>query len=297
MLLEWDRKRARSQQNEIGWSEIGVCRKRAGYRLAGTPPSNPSGSVQAVLGTAIDQTVNEIAVDLGLVNQQEIRFAGIPGHFDRVEPSTEGGPQDTVVDVKSVGTDRWLEHLELHGAPEHNRFQAHAYGAGLILQGYPIRYVRIDYIARDSGREWAWQERFSKQVVRDALEWVQRVRDADLDMLPRDFAPTNMMCRSCPFQKPCWGEQADDRDPRAVLFTEDPDAEKWADRLWNLRNRIKELSEEADTVKGAMDALRPDDPANTLVRAGRHLIEFRPNRSGGHAIYFRGQSTIAKGKR
>jgi hypothetical protein len=296
LLLQWDRKRARSQQPNIGWSEIGVCRKRAGYRLAGTPPSNPSGSVQAVLGTAIDKTVNEVAVDLGLINQQTVEFAGIQGHFDRVEPSVEDGPQDTLVDVKSVGTDRWLEHLELHGAPEHNRFQVHAYAAGLILQGYPIRWVRIDYIARDTGREWAWRERFSKTVVGDALYWVKRVRDCDLDMLPRDFEPQSAHCRSCPFQKPCWGEQADTRDPRAVIFAELPDAEYWADRLFEIRAAKSKLSDEEGHVRGVLDALRPDDPT-VLVKAGGRLLEFRPGRSGGHSIYFRAESAVARGKR
>jgi hypothetical protein len=297
MLLEWDRRRARSTQPEIGWSEIGGCRKRAGYRLAGTEPTNPSGSVQAVLGTAIDMTVNAVAAETGLAQQQEIVFAGIKGHFDRVEASVDGGPLDTVVDVKSVGTDRWLEHIELHGAPEQNRFQTHAYAAGLLLLGYPIRWVRIDYIARDSGREWAWLERFSPTVVKDALYWLTRVRDTEIDMLPRDYEPTSPWCRSCPFQKPCWGDQADDRDPRAVIFAERPDAGDWAERLFQIRARKAKLVDEEEHVKGVLDALRPDDP-KALIQAGDRLLEFRPNKHGGHAIFFRGPSAaIPRGRR
>lgn len=301
MLLEWDRMRARSMQREIGWSEIGGCRKRAGYRLAGTEPSNPSGSVQAVLGTAIDLTVNQVAVEAGMVQQQEIEFAGIKGHFDRLESSVTDNfrdhdiKPDTVVDVKTVGTDRWLEHIELHGAPEGNRFQIHAYAAGLLLLGYPIRWVRTDYIARDTGREWAWRERFSPTVVKDALYWVRRVRELDLEMLPRDYEPTSAWCRSCPFQKPCWGEQSTDRDPRAVIYAERPDAGEWAERLFHIRATKSKLSEEEEHVRGVLDGLRPDDP-KALVQAGSRLLEFRPNKHGGHAIYFRGRDAIKRGK-
>jgi CRISPR/Cas system-associated exonuclease Cas4 (RecB family) len=302
MLLMWDRRRARSLQKEIGWSEIGVCRKRAGYRLAGTEPTNPSGSVQAVLGTAIDEAVNSVAVDLGLVNQQAVTFAGINGHFDRIEPILDvvGEPTGSfeVVDVKSVGTDRWLEHIELHGAPEHNRWQVNAYAAGLILQGVPVRRVRIDFIARDTGREYAWRQPFSRTAVKDALAWVERVREYrdDLDMLPRDFEPHTMMCRSCPFQRPCWGERADDRDPRAVIFDGTPDRARWAAELFELRDRIAKLREREEHVKGVLDAIRPDDP-KALVQAGDRLLEFRPNRKGGYAIYFRAPTAIKRGRR
>lgn len=299
MLLEWDRMRVRSMQRAIGWSEIGGCRKRAGYRLAGTEPSNPSGSVQAVLGTAIDDAVNQVAVKAGMVQQQSIEFAGITGHFDRLEhsdpdPSPDAKP-DTVVDVKTVGTDRWLEHIELHGASEANRFQIHAYAAGLLMQGYPIRWVRLDYIARDTGREWAWRERFSPTVVKDALYWVRRVRELDLEMLPRDYEPASAFCRSCPFQKPCWGDQTGDRDPRAVIYAERPDAAEWAERLFHIRATKAKLADEEEHVRGVLDGLRPDDP-KALVQAGDRLLEFRPNRKGGHAIYFRGQDAIRRGK-
>lgn len=49
LLLEWDRSRPRSRQRELGWSELGGCRRRAGYRLAGVEPTNPGGDRKSVV--------------------------------------------------------------------------------------------------------------------------------------------------------------------------------------------------------------------------------------------------------
>jgi len=288
MLLLWDQQRARSQQKAIGWSEIGGCRRRAGYRLAGTEPSNPSGSVQAILGTAIDGAVNEVAVALGLVNQQEITFGRITGHFDRIEDGE-------VVDVKSVGTDRWLEHIELHGPSRQNRWQIQAYCAGCLMAGLKVNRVRVDFIARDTGREYQWRDVFRPLEVKAAMEWVKQVREADLGMLPRDYEPDSSWCLGCPFgppDGPCWEGAMPERDPRSVIYTENPDAAKWADELWETRQEIKRLQEVETRLKGVLDAVRPDQ--RELVAAGRHLLDFRPT-AKGHGIYFKAPSAIKKG--
>lgn len=291
LLLRWDRTRTRSQQREIGWSEVGGCRRRAGYRLAGTEPTNPSGSVQATMGTAIDGAINDVAKLLGLAHQQEITFLGIKGHFDRVEPSTEGGPLDTVVDTKTVGTDRWLEHIEINGAPRANQYQISGYAAGLLVAGWPIRFVRIDYLARDTGREWSWIQPYDPQVTAEAVQWLRNVRDCDLEMLPRDYEPDSAFCRSCPFEKACWGGAMPDRDKRSVIFLEDPDAGKWATELREVRAEMKELKSRAERLVGILDAIRPDDGPGPrpYVQAGEHLLDWRPTRNGW-ALYFVGPS-------
>jgi hypothetical protein len=43
----------RSRQTALGASELGTCRRRTAYRLAGTPETNPSGGMTAALGTWI----------------------------------------------------------------------------------------------------------------------------------------------------------------------------------------------------------------------------------------------------
>jgi hypothetical protein len=300
MLLQWDRQRARSQQLELGWSEVGGCRRRAGYRLAHTLPDNEGGSVQAVLGTAVDEATNAVAVQLGLTAQQEVTYLGILGHFDRIEPVEwpDGRTTEEVIDVKTVGTDRWLEHYEIHGIPEQHQMQVHGYAAGLILAGHNISHVRVDYLARDTGREWAWRSRYDPLTVKKAVEWLRLVRDTELGMLPRDYEPDSMFCQHCPFLNTCWGGHVPNRDPRSVIFNGDPDIVKYAQQLRNVRKEIDELKARAVRLAGILDAVRPDDPSpgekRTLVQAGDNLLDFRPTKNG-YAIYFRGRSAITKG--
>jgi hypothetical protein len=295
MLLAWDQQRARSLQLEIGWSEVGGCRRRAGYRLAGQVPDNPSSSITAVMGTAVDEATNMIAQQMGLAAQQEVRYLGILGHYDRVE-------DDTVIDVKTVGTDRWLEHYELHLPPEQHRMQVHGYASGLILAGARIRWCRIDYLARDTGREWSWTEPYNPIMVKKTVEWLKLVRDTPVDMLPRDYDPGSTWCRNCPFLNTCWGGGIANRDPRSVIFVEDPDLAKYAGELKALRQTVRELKDRDKTLVGILDAVRPDEPTDGSPRpvvdidGEDAVLEFRPTRNGGYAIYFRARSAVVKGE-
>lgn len=100
LLLLWDADRPRSQQREIGWSDLGVCRRRAGYRLAGVEPTNRGGSIQAAMGSAI-HLVQEEALRRyvpAASAEEEVEFAGIVGHLDRYE-------HGTVADTKGLALD------------------------------------------------------------------------------------------------------------------------------------------------------------------------------------------------
>ena len=263
LLLEWDRSRPRSQQRELGWSEIGGCRRRAGYRLAGTEPTNPGGSVQAVLGTAIhdavQQRLNETAGPDDLV-EYEVRFAGIVGHLDRYEAAT-----GYLVDVKTTSS-RWLEHIKVHGPDRSHLWQINGYAAALIREGRQVRRVVLDYIARDTGELYRWTSTPDPMKVRDALDWLKSVRSVPVDMLNRDYEPDGPFCKHCPFYEVCWDGATPGRDPRSVLYVEDPDARKWAHQLLDARRIIADAKKLEAEAKGALDAIRVDD--GTVVDVG-----------------------------
>lgn len=265
LLLEWDRTRPRSRQRELGWSEVGGCKRRAGYRLAGVEPTNPGGSVQAVLGTAIhdavQQRLNETAGPDDLV-EHPVEFAGIPGHLDRYEADTE-----TLIDVKTTSS-RWLEHIKVHGPSREHLWQINGYAAALITQKgmrVAVRRLVIDYIARDTGELHRWVGVPEPHRVKEALAWLAEVRDADLEMLPRQYEPDGPFCQHCPFLDACWEGAVPDRDRRSVLFVENPDARGWAEKLFDLRQQIKELEKAEKEAKGALDALRPNESGKSDI--------------------------------
>lgn len=261
LLLAWDRLRPRSQQTELGMSEVGGCRRRAGYRLAGTAPSNPGGSVQAVLGTAIHAAVERVYRDMqekGLLPaedlvEHEVRFAGVLGHLDRYDSVLQ-----EVGDTKSTNS-RWLEHIKLHGADRGDVWQTHLYGAALLSEGLPVRRIVIDYIARDTGEDWQDSMPFDPQHVRDALAWLKYVRETPLELLGRDYKPDSAFCRSCPFQQTCWDGGVPDRDPMSVLYVDYPDAQHWAQQLDEARADLADAKRREEEAKGALDAVRPND--------------------------------------
>jgi len=265
LLLEWDRMRPRSQQTEFGMSELGDCRRRAGYRLAGVRPTNAGGSVQAVMGTVVHEAVATVLRDLqaqGLIPadaliEHEVTFAGILGHLDLYS-----SPELT--DTKTTSS-RWLEKLKVNGPSLSHLWQTHGYGAALIAEGQTVRRINIDYIARDTGEEWRWSGPFNPQHVRDALAWVTEVRNTELDFLPRDHAPDGPFCEHCPFFDACWEGGYAGRDPRSVLYVEDPDAPKWIEKLADARARKKQAEEDEATARGALDALRPNDDDTVSV--------------------------------
>ncbi|HEU5475667.1 MAG TPA: PD-(D/E)XK nuclease family protein [Actinophytocola sp.] len=262
LLLEWDRQRPRSRQRELGWSEVGGCRRRAGYRLAGAEPTNPGGSVQAVLGTAIHDAVQQRLVETAAPEdlvEYPVEFAGIPGHLDRYEAE-----HARLVDVKTTSS-RWLDHIKVHGPERSHLWQTNGYAAALIGQGRPVREIVIDYIARDTGDLHRWTGRPDPLQVKAALEWIRAVRSVPVDMLNRDYAPDGPFCQHCPFFNRCWDGATPGRDPRSVLLVEDPDAAGWAAKLWQARQDIAAAKDREAEAKGALDALRPNEAGGSDV--------------------------------
>lgn len=162
-----------------------------------------------------------------------------------------------------------------------HRWQVHTYAAALILAGRHITEVQIDYIARDSGQEWLFSEPFSIELVREAMAWLKNVREAPIDLLPRDFRPGSPQCSSCPFFERCWeGCAIPDRDLRSALFVDEPDAAMWAEQLQQATERKRQAEKDFEDAKGALDALRPNDHgvAEVEVPGLDKLIRFSVSR-------------------
>jgi hypothetical protein len=259
LLLKADWERPRSRQKGMGMSDLGGCRRQAGYRLHGQKPEKPSGSVQAVIGTAVHDTVDialKMMRDTGLIPadsviNEEVKFGGLTGHPDLY---VDGICRDT----KTIGYDAQLANYQLNGPPRRHLWQVMTYAAALIVTDRPVHIVQLDYLVRDSGKSWLWEGPFDYDAVREAMQWLNSVRETPLDWLARDYAPDSAMCKSCPFFGACWEGHVLDRDERSVLLVEDGDAVAWAVRLEEARARLKDAKADESLAKGALDALRPN---------------------------------------
>ena len=253
LLLAYDAQRPRTQQVEIGMSQLGACRRQTGYMLAGIPGDEgfEENGVQAVLGTAIHEVAAKgarIMVPGAHAENLRVKFGGLTGHPDFYH-------EGVLVDYKSVGYTMQLEDRRRHGPKQRELWQAHTYGAGLILAGYPVHTVRLNWIARDSGEEFIHEESFDPDVVWDAMAWLEQVRTSEPAMLERDYRPDSAFCKSCKYFERCW-DAPRGTDDRHVLFVEDPDAGQWALRLWDATEDRKRAERRIRDAKGALDHLR-----------------------------------------
>jgi len=281
LLLIADELRPRSQQRQLGMSDLGGCERRVGYTLAGVEPTDNGSSLQAVMGTAIHESVDgtlKRLQELGFIPaedlvEHEVTFAGVLGHLDRYESATR-----RLIDVKTTSS-RWLEHVKVHGPDEDHEWQTNFYAAALIILGYQVDEIVIDYIARDTGEEHRVTLTPDPAVVRKALDWLNNIRATDLEWLPRKYAPTSAFCGNCRFFTTCWGAprtEAGERDLRVALYIDDPDGARWAQQLFEARaakNAAVKLEEEA---KGALGHLRPNEEGVASVDVGFRLpLTFR----------------------
>jgi hypothetical protein len=279
LLAAWDAQRPRSRQGGIGMSDLGGCRRRTGYRLAGTPPDDGYADVktQAQMGTAIHQAAAAGAV-LAIPGAQaetlEVEFCGLAGHPDLYHAGT-------VRDIKTLGYTLQLEKIRRDGARLRDRWQAHCYGAGLIRSGRPVGTVEIDYLCRDSGEEYLFSEPFSPGLVKDAMRWLSTVRNSELHTLPRDYKPDSATCQGCEFFRRCWDTEPG-RSPLAVLYRENPGARRWAGLLEDAQERLGRAQEDVEAAKGALDALReisePGERQELDVGWPGRVVEFRVKR-------------------
>jgi len=286
LLLLADRFRERSKQRAPGMSELGTCRRKIGYKLAGVEPVNQVGSVQAVMGSAIHDTIADAVRRLdrpGDLVEEEVEYAGIKGHLDRYEAADQ-----RLVDVKTTSA-RWLEHIKLHGPSRNHRWQLSLYAAALLQRGIPVKTVRIDYIVRDSGNEYQFEWLFDPKDVKEALDWLREVRNTPIAMLPRDEEPDSVVCRGCPYGGPdggiCWQGYVQDRDFRSVFLAEGVNAADAAEGLFKLRKEIKDLERRADRFKGILDGERPAAPW-MVVQAGDYFLKWTRTRGGAYSLRF-----------
>lgn len=216
-VTAWDDARERSQQQEVGWSQVAGCRRYMGYRMAGEWATDDTDPWRAIAGTALHAWLGEVRrselraarrADLQAAGkeawfEEECRYGGIPGHADEVIPGDR-----QVTDWKfpsKASADLWHDPKVL----AEKMIQPHGYGSALLerLGGDPSRVIVRLMVAPVDGTfaDWWVHEESLSLAVADAA--VERYREAEAmyqsgQDLPRD-KPVWWCARFCEFASLC----------------------------------------------------------------------------------------------
>jgi hypothetical protein len=205
----------RSQQINLGPSEIGPCTRLLGYKLLGMPERPRVPAWKATVGTGGHMWLETAFDRYNLLNAQYLNgqerfyietkvnvgeYNGKPltGSCDLYDRVT-----GIVVDHKFPGP-TMIEKYRRKGPGQQYRNQAHLYGRGWIRAGLPVSRVMIAFLPRNGELDdhYIWREDYDEQVALDALQRVegvdtavQTLGPAALQLLPTD----NHYCNTCPY--------------------------------------------------------------------------------------------------
>lgn len=175
VVRDFDESRPRSQQADLGWSEVGGCRAYMGYRLDGAFEEETD-KWAALRGTAIDQVYGPVlAAGLGALYQAEVTYRGIPGHADLIHSL-----EDWVTDMKApeLGNAKaWQADVS---ALWQKRVQNHGYAAGAIEAGLLTEQCTVRLLIMPSGGTfgdwWVYEEPFNRDIADAGAERLADVR-------------------------------------------------------------------------------------------------------------------------
>lgn len=235
-----DSRRARSRQLKVGASEVGVCRRAAGYHKHGVKPTDPAGitSLAAIFGTWYHDGASEVMRKIwGAFVNVTVESELIRGHIDALEltaaqrakiglPRIEDAPDVAVVTDLKTKRDAWMvDYVRSRGPMRSELFQVHIYALlvilGLIkplrhqeqlvsLGPIPVGRVRLIYVARTGeDAEFVHEQDFDPEIAAEAMEWVAQIEASKRpEDLPRDQDGPELsyVCDSCPFRTACWGD-------------------------------------------------------------------------------------------
>ena len=298
----------------MGASEIGVCRRRAGYSHHGTPVSDPDNvsGVAAINGTWIHKgALDTMRRQWGTIIETRVENEILRGHVDGIElpnewrrraglPEHELAPEVIEVDdLKTKRDGRLVAYVRNRGPKRSELFQGHLY-AGMLRRGevsplkrfaylaelgpLPVEVVRLRYWSRageqdDAAQEYPYEQPFDPDIEAEALEWVDQVaRSSSPEELPRDEdgPGLSIVCDHCPFVTECWGDAGDLR-PQSLLIVDDRDLAEQLAEYDRAREGERDASARKDKARAILDATPP-----AIYTDGEELA-YRLAWSGGRA--------------
>ena len=201
VIRDHDAARPRSQQTDIGVSELGhPCARRLVHKIIGTPRSNPGDPLAAYIGTATHAALAEalLASDAGWQVEVPVEFPppiSLRGNVDAWHAAL-----GIVLDWKVVG-DAALRRVKADGPGRQYQWQVHTYAAALRA---PITTVAICFVPR-SGRLanlHLWSEPYDHEIAEAALRRLEQLRTVAAIGHPALAPAVDSWCSYCPYWQP-----------------------------------------------------------------------------------------------
>ncbi len=270
-LRTYDKSRERSQQKEIGVSQIGGCRRAVWFQLNNEPKVNETIKLPALMGTAIHKLIEEALVAEAETNwsdymlEKEIEFNGLKGHVDLFIPSA-----GAVIDWKTTK----LKNLDYFPSKQ-QRWQVHLYGYLLENNGYEVKTVTLVGIPRDGDERHVkiHSEEYNREIAEEGIAWLSAVRSADMPPAPERFAS-----QFCALYCPYYGDSCGGKGKELpVEVIEDTEIVSAAERYVKISKELKELEEKKDAIKATLENVNGVTPSGITISwsetKGRRTID------------------------
>lgn len=174
-LRSKDASRSRSNQTQIGPSELGSCRRKVWYRLNSQPTTNDDSlKLAAIMGTAI-----HTEIEAALRSQDpdstrfwletEVEYEGMKAHIDCYIPE-----EAMIVDWKTIKS-----KTASYFPSEQQKWQVQVYGY-LMKNGnkQPVEKVALVAICRDGDERDVlfYEEPYDEAKALKALQWLEELK-------------------------------------------------------------------------------------------------------------------------
>ena len=274
-LHKKENSRPRSNQVQIGPSELGGCRRKVWYRLNDQPETNDNElKLAAIMGTAIHGAI-ESALDgrEDLMIETEVEYNGMKAHIDLFIPSS-----GDVVDWKTVKK----QNLSYFPSQQ-QRWQVQVYGYLLDKsgKGKPQR-VNLVAIPRDGDERdiKVHTEEYDEAVALEALSWLEAIKESGEAPSPeRDESYCKFYCKyyDASGELGCVGLKKGTGKSEDEPIIEDAEVDKHALHYLQLDAKIKELTDERDSLKESLTGIKGVTNSGVWVNwvsvAGRKTVD------------------------
>jgi len=245
-LHDKENNRPRSNQVQIGPSELGGCRRKVWYRLNNQPETNDAElKLAAIMGTAIHSAIESaFAGNNSILLESTVEYNGMKAHVDAFLPDT-----GDVIDWKTVKA----KNLSYFPSQQ-QRWQVQVYGYLIEKSGVgKPKTVNLVAIPRDGDERdiKVHSEPYDEKIALEALDWLAAIKEsAEAPAPERDESYCKFYCKyyDSTGEMGCVGLKKE-RIKNELPVIDDSEADAKALHYLQIDNQIKELEEKKSELR------------------------------------------------